>query len=97
MCPPLAPQERQTRAFGTHARALAAVEKVPRHAGYACPACGIAPPKLPCWQCHQCGTRFDTFASGGHCPSCGTEFAVTGCPDCGAARPLADWIKTVDV
>jgi Zn-dependent protease len=80
-----------------HARVLATVEKVPRHAGYACPSCGMAPPKLPCWQCHQCGTRFDTFAADGHCPNCGTEFAVTSCPDCGAARPLAEWIKAVDV
>ena len=80
-----------------HARALAAVEKIPRHAGYSCPACKIAPPKLPCWQCHQCGTLFDTFTSVGRCPNCGTSAAVTGCPDCGAAHPLAAWSKVVDV
>lgn len=65
-------------------------EKLPRHAGFACPSCGAAPLTGPRWRCGQCGTAFDTFATGAVCPSCSTRFTTTQCMDCGAQSP-PDW------
>jgi Zn-dependent protease len=55
-----------------------------------CPACGQAAPIGNFWRC-TCGEPFDTFATGGLCPRCGTQHYVTACPDCRQPSPLAAW------
>ena len=55
-----------------------------------CPSCGQAAPIGPYWRC-TCGEPFDTFATGGLCPRCGTQHYVTVCPDCRQPSPMAAW------
>ena len=74
------------------AQALAQVDALPRRREFACPACRAAPPLGAFWLCQQCGTQFDTFATGAVCPRCQTYFGVTACVDCGATRPMAEWV-----
>jgi Zn-dependent protease len=76
------------------AQALARMAKLPRHQGFACPSCNAAPPVGELWLCGQCRKPFDTFASHGVCPYCSTQFTVTRCVDCGAARPMSEWIAS---
>ncbi len=73
------------------ALALARLEKAPRHAGWACPACGQAPRRGTFWRCNHCQTAFDTFATGAVCPGCAAVFAATRCADCGQFSPLPAW------
>lgn len=75
------------------ARGLARVLALPRHAGFACPACQAAPPQGPLWQCGNCRQMFDTFVTGAVCPNCGEQFPQTGCPDCGRLSPFSAWVK----
>lgn len=75
-----------------YAQALTKFEKLPRHQGFACPECRVAPPVGNFWVCGKCQRTFDTFASGAVCPSCATQFPVTKCLDCGRVRPLSQWI-----
>ena len=74
-----------------HARALLALERMPRHRGFACPSCGQAPPGGPLWPCAHCGNRFDPFSTRGVCPHCATPQAATPCAHCGAAHPVERW------
>ena len=55
-----------------------------------CPSCGQAAPIGAYWRC-TCGQPFDTFATGGVCPRCGTQHYVTACPDCRQPSALAAW------
>jgi Zn-dependent protease len=80
-----------------HARALAAVARLPRRSGLACPSCRAAPPIGAFWACGACGARFDTFATGAACPACGARFGVTRCADCGRQSPIAVWGDVVPV
>jgi len=73
------------------ARLLARVAKLPRRPGFACPSCRQPPVRGPFWRCAKCFKAFDTFDTGAVCPYCGTQFPVTRCVDCGAARPLSEW------
>jgi len=73
------------------ARALARIAKMPRRAGFACPACKTPPPLGPIWRCGKCRQPFDTFATLGACPHCGTQFSATQCLDCGSLRPINEW------
>lgn len=74
------------------ARAITRVMEAPRREGYACPACGAAPPQGDFWGCGKCRVAFDTFATQATCPKCATQFAATRCVDCGASSPLSDWM-----
>ncbi len=74
------------------ARLLAEMLKEPRHAGFACPSCKEAPRVGDFWRCDQCGTPFDTFASGATCPNCNARFATAGCPDCHRMNTISDWL-----
>jgi Zn-dependent protease len=74
------------------AQALLRLAKLPRHQEFACPSCKTAPPVGDLWICGQCGKPFDTFQTPGVCPYCATQFAATRCVDCGAMRPLSEWI-----
>jgi Zn-dependent protease len=73
------------------AQVLARVAKIPRRPGFACPNCKSGPPLGNLWRCGKCGNAFDTFATLGHCPQCGTQFNTTMCLDCGTSRPIAEW------
>ncbi len=71
--------------------AMLRMAKAPRHAGFACPGCGAAPRVYPAWQCGQCRTKFDTFATGARCPGCGALFDLTRCTACGQAHAMSAW------
>ena len=75
-----------------HALELSRFAKLPRHVGFACPACKTAPPIGDFWKCGQCGQPFDTFQIQAACPHCGTQFPVTKCLDCGEAYPRGQWV-----
>ncbi len=81
----------------THARALARVANAPRHDGFACPDCKLAPPRGAFWGCGKCRKAFDTFETQGVCPNCGTQFAATSCPECGSLRPMSEWMVPSNV
>ena len=76
-----------------HARLLARVAKLPRRSGFACPSCRQPPIRGILWRCSTCFEPFDTFETGAVCPHCGTQFPVTQCLDCGASRPIAEWVQ----
>ena len=78
------------------ARALSRLAKMPRRDGFACPECKIAPPIGAIWRCGKCGSPFDTFATLGVCPHCGTQFNATQCLDCGSMRPFAEWQSSTE-
>lgn len=86
----------QCRQGWTQARALTAMANAPRHAGYSCPSCHVAPPILPLWLCPKCRTAFDTFETGAECPKCRTQFSGTQCLDCGVSSPLSAWETAAD-
>ena len=73
------------------ALALARIAKMPRRDGFACPACKTPPPLGPIWRCGKCRQPFDTFATLGVCPHCGTRLSATQCLDCGSLRPISEW------
>lgn len=76
------------------ARVLARVAKLPRRSGFACPSCKQPPIVGPIWRCDRCLQPFDTFETRGSCPHCGTQFAVTRCPECGRTFPWSEWLVT---
>jgi len=73
------------------AQALLKMAKIPRREGYSCPTCHTSPPLGEFWGCSNCQQRFDTFASGGVCPNCRTQFAATRCMDCGRFHSISEW------
>ncbi len=77
------------------ARALTQLANLPRRHEFACPTCKAAPPVGQFWKCNACTSAFDTFASGGQCPTCGTKFPLTMCLDCRAKHPMSDWAQSV--
>jgi len=74
------------------ARALLQVAGAPRHEGFACPSCRMAPPRLSLWICGNCEKAFDIFAGHGTCPNCGAHFDRMQCLECGAAHPMNEWV-----
>jgi Zn-dependent protease len=76
------------------ARALVKVANAARREGFACPNCKVAPPVGNFWMCGKCRKSFDTFATQGVCPHCGTQYAATSCPECGSLRPISEWITS---
>jgi Zn-dependent protease len=74
------------------ARALARIAKLPRRPGFVCPSCRTAPPRGELWRCGNCAKAFDTFATQGVCPHCGTQFNAPPCLDCGTLRPISEWV-----
>ena len=77
------------------AAALSQIEALPRRSGFACPACKTAPPIGAVWKCHHCQSPFDTFTTGAVCPNCQAQFETTACVQCGALRPITEWIQPV--
>jgi Zn-dependent protease len=74
-----------------HARWLSRIAKLPRRAGFQCPACHQPPVLGAVWRCARCFKPFDTFATLGICPHCSARFETTACFDCGESHPLAQW------
>jgi Zn-dependent protease len=66
------------------------IEHGPRHPNAFCPFCREHPPQAPLWSC-PCGSRFDTFQTGGNCPACGRTYQTTMCPFCAQLSPLHLW------
>jgi Zn-dependent protease len=81
----------------TQARAMARVADAPRHAGFACPVCKVAPPQGAFWVCGKCRKPFDAFATQATCPNCGTQYGVAFCPECGSLRPMSEWMAASNV
>ena len=75
-----------------HARALSTLAKLPRRHGFACPSCKTPPAIGEAWRCGRCKQMFDTFETGGVCPHCGTQYAATGCMECGKQHPINEWM-----
>jgi len=73
------------------ARVLLRFAKLPRRDGFTCPACKAHPPIGDYWKCGHCGQPFDFFQTQGVCPHCGSRFAQSRCPDCGAVHDVSEW------
>lgn len=73
------------------AKAMLALERRPRHEGFACPSCRHAPPGGPIWRCASCGNGFDPFSTAAICPHCRARQETTFCPHCGSAEPIERW------
>jgi Zn-dependent protease len=73
------------------ARELLRREKMPRREGFACPSCKTAPPVGELWSCGKCEQPFDTFASRGVCPNCGSQYSTTMCGECKRTYPMNEW------
>ncbi len=57
-----------------------------------CPKCEWEPDALSVWQCLPvCGTVWNTFATGGVCPTCGEVFKQTQCRRCGHFSLHLEW------
>ena len=74
------------------ARKLAPLDRAPRRAEYACPACGSHPPVGPFWNCSQCGTATDVFDPLQVCPTCRMVFLAVACVECGQQRFGGEWV-----
>ena len=46
-----------------------------------CPLCAWVPRREDRWSC-RCGHAWNTFETGGKCPGCGFQWAVTQCLRC---------------
>ena len=77
------------------ARAMLRLAKLPRRAGFGCPACKAAPPVGDVWKCAQCTQPFDIFQQPGVCPVCGAQFNAIRCMECGAVNSLSEWAAPV--
>jgi Zn-dependent protease len=73
------------------AKVLRSLELAPRHPHATCPTCHEHPPVGSFWGC-PCRARFDTFATGGICPSCGRLHIVATCLLCFEQAPLPNWV-----
>jgi hypothetical protein len=74
-----------------HAQQLQRLTQLPRHQGFACPACKEPPPGGPLWVCGNCRNTFDMFSTRAVCPHCGAAHAKTVCAFCGSAHPISEW------
>ena len=55
-----------------------------------CPICAWEPQSDSVWMCH-CKHLWNTFDTGGVCPSCLTQWSYTACVKCGSWSPHSDW------
>ena len=58
-----------------------------------CPKCNWEPDGDAHWSC-SCGTTWDTFSTGGRCPSCGKVWDDTQCIVTAGGCP--EWSKHLD-
>jgi hypothetical protein len=57
-----------------------------------CPLCGWVPRKHDVWMC-SCKHLWNTFDTGGVCPACLHQWAVTQCRACHKFSPHSDWYE----
>jgi hypothetical protein len=57
-----------------------------------CPLCHWSPRENDVWAC-QCGHTWNTFQTGGVCPSCLFQWTETQCLACGRWSPHSDWYE----
>jgi len=57
-----------------------------------CPLCGWKPGKHDRWAC-TCGHMWNTFDTGGVCPSCLRQWTTTQCYSCHRWSPHSDWYE----
>jgi len=62
----------------------------PAMPGIRCPQCKWTPRTKSLWSC-KCGHHWNTFDTRGLCPGCGYQWEITGCLQCGAVSPHAEW------
>ena len=74
------------------ARAIASIERLPRHQDAACPHCGAAPLKGDFWPCDFCRRPYDLFETRGVCPNCAARCPEVQCIDCTQFSPVVDWL-----
>jgi len=55
-----------------------------------CPLCGWSPRKEDHWFCN-CGREWNTFDTGGVCPSCLHQWTETQCLSCSGWSAHSDW------
>jgi hypothetical protein len=55
-----------------------------------CPQCKWTPRTKNLRSC-KCGHHWNTFDTRGLCPGCGHQWEITGCLQCGAMSPHAEW------
>ena len=67
-----------------------AEERGPSGPRIRCPLCGCCAAKTDLWSC-TCAHKWNTFDTGGVCPSCLYQWKVTACPSCGEWSPHSDW------
>ncbi len=65
-----------------------------------CPRCDWDADGQPHWVC-TCGHEWDTFSTGGRCPSCGKQWDDTQCVEksiggCQQFSPHLDWYENLD-
>jgi hypothetical protein len=58
--------------------------------GIRCPQCNWTPRTENLWSC-KCGHHWNTFDTRGLCQGCGYQWEITGCLQCGAMSPHAEW------
>jgi hypothetical protein len=58
--------------------------------GIRCPQCKWTPRTKSLWSC-KCGHHWNTFDTRGLCPGCGHQWEITGCLQCRAVSPHAEW------
>lgn len=65
----------------------------------ACPKCDWEPDGRPYWAC-DCGHIWNTFDTGGRCPSCRKQWEWTQCIQiaggCNETSPHLDWYRGLD-
>ena len=61
----------------------------------ACPKCDWEPHAGSQWSC-SCGHAWNTFDTGGRCPSCGRQWDETQCLSCSEWSPHLDWYRNLD-
>ncbi len=60
------------------------------HGRIRCPLCGWEPRAQDTWFC-SCGHQWNTFDTGGVCPGCLKQWAMTACPACSRWSPHSEW------
>lgn len=60
-----------------------------------CPKCEWEPKKRSKWYC-TCGYSWNTFDTGGTCPSCKKQWQTTQCHDCHQFSTHLEWYKHLD-
>lgn len=64
-----------------------------------CPKCKWEPDEYPYWMC-SCGFTWNTFSTGGRCPSCGKQWQHTQCIEqaggCDKWSLHLDWYENLD-